>query len=282
MNQATERMKNFLLFYNSFVDNNIISIPEEVILAKETPYINPIYQTTTYTGKEYKVSSSLPLLVTSETKIKNYIELDSWLYRVFNNGRFDQGGRFYGGEYQSLSGEERAKILINGNKTIEVDYSAYHLNMIYHLEKIDYKGDPYLAVTGVKHLRTPVKKMVQMIINAKTEYEAIEAFNKYLNENLEIKNIVYSEGLDGRELLRIVKQAHKRIEKYFNTGIGVKLQFVDSRIAERILKHFTKKKIVCLCIHDSFIVEEQYQDELIEVMKREYKREIGFECGLKD
>ena len=79
----------------------------------------------------------------------------------------------------------------------------------------------------------------------------------------------------------MIMQTHKKIEKYFNTGIGVKLQYRDSKIAERILKHFTRKKIVCLCIHDSFIVQEQFKDELIEVMRREYKKEIGFDCELK-
>ena len=281
MNQTTSRMKNFLCSYNSFIDKNNISVPEKIVISHSISTLDAEYQSVTKPGKGYIVSSTLPLLVNTEAKCNNYIELDCWLYRVFNNGRFEEGGRFYGAEYQSLNEKERAEILINNNTTREVDYKAYHLRMLYHLEGLDYKGDPYLDVTGIQELRTPVKKMVQMIINAKTEYEAIKAFEKYLNEVTEIKNIVYSNGLDGRELLRIITNTHKRIEKYFNTGIGVKLQFIDSKIAERILKHFTKKKIVCLCIHDSFIVEGQYLDELIEVMKREYKKENGFECELK-
>ncbi|OQY70294.1 MAG: hypothetical protein B6D44_16090 [Ignavibacteriales bacterium UTCHB2] len=281
MNNAVFRMQNFLKSYNSFIDENSILIPESIILSQSSPILNSSYQTTTNPNTDYITNSTLPLLVNSETKCNNYIELDCWLYRVFNNSRFDQGGRFYGAEYQSLNADERSKILINNNKTREADYSAYHLRMLYHLEGIDFQGDPYLAVTEVKELRTPVKKMVQMIINAKNEYEAIQAFEKYLNEEPEIKNIVYGAGLNGRELARIITNTHKRIEKYFNTGIGVKLQFIDSKIAERILKQFTKKKVVCLCVHDSFIVEEQYLDELIEIMKREYKREIGFECELK-
>jgi len=83
------------------------------------------------------------------------------------------------------------------------------------------------------------------------------------------------------KLVEMIKQSHKKIEKYFNTGIGVKLQYRDSKIAEAILKYFTRKSIVCLCIHDSFIVPSQYQDELVEVMKREYKKGIGFDCELK-
>ncbi len=280
-NETTVRMKNFLDSYNRFIDDNSIVIPESVLLSQTHSFINTEYQTITKPSREYIIGGTLPILVNTEVKCNNYIELDCWLYRVFNNGKFDEGGRYYGAEYQSLNGAERAQILINNNKTREVDYSAYHIRMLYHREGIDYKGDPYCAVTEIKELRTPIKKMVQMMINAKTQYIAIKAFEKYMNEEPEIKNIVYNEGLNGRELERMISNTHKRIEKYFNTSIGVHLQYIDSKIAERILKYFTKKKIVCLCIHDSFIVEEQYLEELIEVMKREYKREIGFDCELK-
>ena len=121
----------------------------------------------------------------------------------------------------------------------------------------------------------------EIIINARSLGEAVGAFNEFIGDEPELYKILLDIGLNGWELARMIMQTHKKIEKYFNTGIGVKLQYRDSKIAERILKHFTRKKIVCLCIHDSFIVPCQYQDELIEVMKLEYKREIGFECELK-
>ena len=46
------------------------------------------------------------------------------LYRVFNNGSFDEGGRFYGGWWQNLPSEYRQFITINGHTTSEYDYSA--------------------------------------------------------------------------------------------------------------------------------------------------------------
>lgn len=38
--------------------------------------------------------------------------------------------------------------------------------------------------------------------------------------------------------------------------------------------HFAKKDILCLCIHDSFIVEDIYREELKDVMKKYYKDEM--------
>ncbi len=74
---------------------------------------------------------------------------------------------------------------------------------------------------------------------------------------------------------------HKTISSYFNSGRGVELQNLDSCIAEAVLMHFTKQDIPCLCIHDSFIVEDRYKDELGDVMKEEYKKLFGFKCKIK-
>jgi len=124
-------------------------------------------------------------------------------------------------------------------------------------------------VSPEPELRLPIKKMMQIIINAISRVEAVQAFKKYLKDEPELINVLSDCGLTAWKLSGMVMQAHKKIQKYFYKGIGVKLQYRDSKIAERILKHFTRKNIVCLCIHDSFIVPEQYQDELNDVMKKE-------------
>lgn len=56
---------------------------------------------------------------------------------------------------------------------------------------------------------------------------------------------------------------------------------MDSQIADNVLHYFTKKDIPCLCVHDSFIVPVKYKDELENVMKEEYRKEMGFDCVVK-
>lgn len=70
-----------------------------------------------------------------------YSELQTQLHRVFNNSSFNDGGRFYGAQYQRLNSTERSRIMINGNPTMEIDYSSLHPNMLYHINNIDYHGD---------------------------------------------------------------------------------------------------------------------------------------------
>ncbi len=119
------------------------------------------------------------------------------------------------------------------------------------------------------------------MINAKNNQQAIEAFKKLLDKEGGMRDILIRNDLDERKLMRKIFDTHKAISTYFNSGRGVELQYLDSCIAEAVLMHFTKQGIPCLCVHDSFIVQERYKDELFDVMKEEYKKKIGFNCKIK-
>jgi hypothetical protein len=58
---------------------------------------------------------------------------DARLYRVFNDGSFERGGRFYGGWWMTLSKVDRARLLINSQPVVELDYSGLHPRLIYDL-----------------------------------------------------------------------------------------------------------------------------------------------------
>lgn len=55
----------------------------------------------------------------------------SYLVRIFNND-FKHGGRFYRGVESNMPKKIRKYFAINGNETVELDYKALHLNMLYH------------------------------------------------------------------------------------------------------------------------------------------------------
>jgi len=55
----------------------------------------------------------------------------------------------------------------------------------------------------------------------------------------------------------------------------------DSEIANDIIKHFTSQEIFVMCIHDSFIIEKQYENELRKKMIKLYKDKIGFNPVIK-
>lgn len=283
-NRESEKSKKFLLEYNSFIDSFEIRIPVDKI--KPNKYkllgINTTY--TTDTTIEYTSNTTIPLIGFCQSNYKYYKKLECRLKRTFNNSSFYQGGRFYDAEYQFLSEEERSWITIDEKNTVEIDYSGLHGRMIYHYyEKKDYLDDPYF-VGANKELRPAFKKMFQMCINATGRTASIRAFRMKLIEDddgWEIKRLIHKHNVSPEWLYDKLLEKHQGISKHFSSGVGIKLQFIDSQIAENILKHFMRKGIACLCIHDSFIVQEQYKDELIEVMREEYRRKVGFECRLK-
>ena len=54
--------------------------------------------------------------------------------RIFNNERWDHGGRLYGGFWQGLQRELRPGIRIEGQPVALLDYSSMYLQLLYALK----------------------------------------------------------------------------------------------------------------------------------------------------
>ena len=282
-------MKRFVIEYNELISSFDIVIPARKInnlTQKSDAFFNAPQLFTPNPINIYNIIISelqtgkgtpTPLLVRSwDNSIFNK-HLECRLYRVFNNSKFNAGGRFYGSEYQQLNQEDRSLITINCNKTCEIDFKGLHLNMLYNFEGIDFQGDPYSIPNQNPELR-PLLKLVSLIgINALTPKSAVDAFNFEIMKDYGLYQTMKKHNLKSKELFSQFENAHSQISKYFRSGYGIKLQYIDSKIAEEILKHFTRQEMPCLCIHDSFIVEESNKNELSEVMKEAYRKYLGFQ-----
>ena len=206
----------------------------------------------------------------------NFVINQKKLYRVFNEKSFERGGRFYGALYQYMPKGFRKDILINGEPAIELDYSAHHIRIPYHLEGINYRDDPYLALTDDPEERKIFKKLLLVALNATSEKKAIEAFRSECIETAwKTELSLADESIRG--LLARAREQHRRIAGFIHSGKGRMLQNLDSRITEAILMRMTDIGIPCLPVHDSYIVPKQYEDRLRDVMVGEYKAVIGFE-----
>ena len=116
--------------------------------------------------------------------------------------------------------------------------------------------------------------MVQLIsINCKNEDLAIKA----IRDQLRKKYIKFD--LTNKSIARCIdkfKKHHPTIAKYLNDGTGLKLQNLDSRITEKILKTMTQNGIPCLPVHDSYVVPVDCMDFLFNVMSESYQQVMGF------
>jgi hypothetical protein len=197
------------------------------------------------------------------------------LRRIFNNGKFDEGGRFYGSWWQQIPNDSekgtayRQFITIDGEPTVEMDYSGCHPRMLYAEIGQAFPGDPY-QVGQPTYCRDVVKQTLNKMLNAgKGGLEEPEEYDETVM------------GMRFQELTERIMAKHEPIARYFFTGTGLRLQYRDASIAEKVMMHFAKQDIPCLCIHDSFIVQRRYANELETVMKEVALEELGVELPIK-
>jgi hypothetical protein len=189
------------------------------------------------------------------------------VYRVFNNGTFENGGRFYGAWWQGIPKKYRPHITINGKRTVEVDYSALHPTILYSELGLEMPDDPYEI--GVSS-REVVKRAFNALINAKsTNIKPVEGFSEA------------GAGMKWTEFLKMVKAHFAPFKRYFGTGYGLKLQRLDSDIAEAVMLKFAQRGIPILPIHDSFIVHHGHEDLLRKVMEEKFEQRTGSRIKLK-
>jgi hypothetical protein len=199
------------------------------------------------------------------------------VYRIFNDGRWDHGGRFFGGWWESASKDMRAKILINGQPTIEIDYEAMHIKILYGLEGIDYDreigGDPYeLQGWGDPiRLRKVLKLAILIAVNAKNFDSTVRALRGKLSADKETFGWVFAEKIPLDALLLAMVDKHYRIAHLLFNERGKCLQFIDSQITERLLSWGLEQGIAILPVHDSYIIEQSKEEELLLKMNEAFR-----------
>ncbi len=178
--------------------------------------------------------------------------------RVFNDSRFDKGGRFYT-KIQNEKKVDRKRVMINGEETGECDYKGLHINLLYAKEGLKSPDSDVYTVDGYENYRQVFKKALQACLNASDSKKAASAIQLGLN----LENI---KTVKGTEVLEVFKKKHDKIAKYFCTSVGKDLQFIDSQFAEIIFQKAMDNKVPVICIHDSFITNKNNVRWLKETM----------------
>jgi hypothetical protein len=207
-------------------------------------------------------------------------------YRIFNDGKWTHGGRIYRTWWQGIPREYRSKITIDGQKTIELDFSGFLPRSLYHLMGIDYPADrePYnipalsamaeFAGWTPKDLRKAVKKMLIALLNS-------DKGKRGRPENVALP-IEFEPYFTRAEVASLIAEEHPELVQYFKTGEGKRNQRLDSDIALEILRRLMNQDILALSIHDSFLVQEQHRDLLNDMMESVYYERLGFKPVIKD
>ena len=223
--------------------------------------------------------------LTRNKKVSNYLEIkptnfnSKEYYRIFNDGSFELGGRFYGPWWVNLSKDIRKYITINDDKTVELDYSSLNIHLLYSEEGLNYYdlnesiADPYV-LNGVDRDERDINKLIITIALNKTDkskfvYVVKGGIEEENDKNYSLGNKKILKIPNAKEIwrrIKLFKEENDPIKHYLFTGVGKRLQFKDSCIAENIIENMVNMRIPILAIHDSFIVQHWNKSKLHKLM----------------
>lgn len=210
-----------------------------------------------------------------------------FIHRVMN-GAMDQGGRLYGGQHETMPKEYRKHIQIDGEPTVELDYSALHPNLLLWLTGSPECADPYSRIAEEAGLsREAVKALMLRLINANTEADFCRTVTRSGNPEEKAKVARDSakafdgfiegvpDGYTGGQFIEAVTRAFPTFTGVIGSGIGLTLQYHDSEIMADILTRCLDAGFIGLPVHDSVIVPASRQDEARRFMADAYAERTG-------
>jgi len=135
------------------------------------------------------------------------------------------------------------------------------------------RGDPYKVPNPIypDENRTLGKMMTLLGVNAASRRSTFSAVNNELRD-INLPPLKYDQF--NRHFDQIIEK-HEPIADSFFSDEGIKLQFIDSQIAEIIIREFTRLDKVVLSLHDGFVTQEENEQLLIDIMDNAFQQVTG-------
>lgn len=210
--------------------------------------------------------------------------LACYLYRIFNED-MQHGGRFYGGMYQTMPKSSRAGITIDGEVTVEIDYSAIHPNLLFWMASRDAPEDVYSEIVEQTGLdRVVVKSLLLRLLNANSD----DGFKRTVSKsgNPDVKDrarrnpsdnsgmlegfiLGVPDGYKGANFINAISESFPELTPFIGKDrLGVTLQWHDAQIMAVVIAECLDSGFICLPVHDSIIVPHSKAEEARSIMTR--------------
>lgn len=217
--------------------------------------------------EEYMLLLSKTIITYEENS--DVVECDSQeVKRVFNRNSFQRGGRVVG-PWAHLSSVIRKTITIDGEETVELDYPASTLNIMYRIKtgRPCPHEEPYpVVVRDIKVPKKYCKKLMNICMNVRNASTASRAFSEGLNETERTEFNAF--GVTTGEIHKAISEKHEDVLHHFFKGAdyGTWLQFIESELMFTIIKKLTLEGIPSLTVYDSFIVKSSDEEYVKRIM----------------
>ena len=196
---------------------------------------------------------------------------DRQMRRIFTCGRFDCGGRLFGGFWQPMSKKERFRFIRLDNQPIaELDYGQALVRILYGMAGARMpEGDLY-AIPGYEHCRAGIKKVMG----------AMAFSSALLSRFPKDTRPLFDKRHKFEGVRRAVEEKHTGIRQLFYKGKGHHAQFIESKALVRVLLTMADLGIPALPIHDALLVPQSSADRVLSVMKQVFREVAGTSAEL--
>jgi len=220
---------------------------------------------------------------------------DVQLYKVYNES-FKCGGRSFMSEsIQSLSGEDRKHVKIDGKRVAIFDYSGYEPSILYSMCQQKFEGTDYYTLDTLKDydpkvLRNIVKICLLIMFNTNSRESAMTAINIEVSKKFNTEEL-FKEGKIPRKVIPVsviveqIEIKHQVVSEWFYKRFGEMLSNAGSYITDYVICYMQQNyHTLVIPVFDEFIVQEQYREELREVMLEAFEAVLGFNdnCRIKE
>jgi len=206
---------------------------------------------------------------------------DRTLKRIFNNRRWDHGGRLYGGFWQAMKRELRAGLRIGGDRVVSLDFSAMYIQLLHTVmarRQTPLKGDLYEGIDPLQGWPPdPVRKQAMRDAVKRNVSGMLFSMDRDKPHRL-VKGTkgALSKGVTGAVLEERVKARHPDIAEWLREpGIGFELMFHESEIMIKTVLRCLEQGVIALPLHDGLLVAEPHREVARAAMHESFREHTG-------
>ena len=283
--------KKLIRLYNQYEHNKVEDgVRKNVIILRDGKGVDVPFKTTPSVKLIKENLNSYNHLTFNFNVEKGKKVYDVQVYKVYNES-FEKGARSYMSSegIQGMSSEERHLLTINGKNTVIYDYKAFEPSIAYSMCGEAMEGDPYtIELEGFNPalLRSLCKKFLLVMMNIDNEKYLKHSLNSMIKEEFNIEAL-YKEGkipdkrIDVKTIVEKLEDKHYLIRHMFYGKYHTQPSYIGSLVADYITDYFTQRGVLVLSVFDEFIIQEEYDEELKEVMFRAYEMILGSNTNCK-
>ncbi len=193
------------------------------------------------------------------------------LRRHFTLGRFDRGGRLFGGFWENLPKPVRLQgIRIEGEAVIGLDYAQCVPLLTYYIAEAEPSGDAY-TLPGLEEHREGVKR----VFNAMLFKSPVKQFPKGARK-------LFPRRVRCGDVTAAIQERHPKLRGVLSSyEIGHQFQFIESEIMMGVLRKCLERNIVALPVFDCAVVKSSAEKAVSEIMRQEFKAVTGLSVTVK-